>query len=258
MNLLDKTGLTYFWGKIKAKFLSLSGGTMTGTIVTPANNSKGIEPATDSYGRIGSGSKRYKEMNAIAFYGELHSYSSDEQDESTDVTPGVIMLDNQLIDRTMTIYPNDIVLSGTGSDTTWDGINTSLQGAIYAVNNKVDNKNTSAFFESFNNVTVRSSTITNFGSHRFAAGGWLIEYYVAFSSNASGLRRIMISNTSNGDVRDRFAQIMMNPISGTETRIKLVTIQSITKETTLYFNGVQNSGSNLTASAIGIKGVKLY
>lgn len=30
---LDKTGLTYFWSKIKAKFLLLSGGTVTGTLV---------------------------------------------------------------------------------------------------------------------------------------------------------------------------------------------------------------------------------
>lgn len=256
MNLLDKTGLTYFWGKIKAKFLSLSGGTMTGTIVTPANNSKGIEPATDSYGRIGSGSKRYKEMNALVFYGELHSK---EQNESTYVRPGVITLDNQSTDRTMSIYPNDIVLSGTGSDTTWDGTNTSLQDAIYAVNSKVDNKNADAFFDSYNNVTVKTATITNLGSHTFSAGTWLLEYYVAFSSNATGFRRIMISNTSTGDVRDRFAQMMMTAISGTETRIKVLTIQSISSNnTTLYFNGVQNSGSKLTASSIGVKGVKLY
>ena len=40
-----------------ANYLPLSGGTMTGTIVTPANDTKGIEPASNNYGQIGSDSK---------------------------------------------------------------------------------------------------------------------------------------------------------------------------------------------------------
>lgn len=40
-------------------YLPLSGGTMTGTIVTPANDNMGIEPATTNYGQIGSSSKYF-------------------------------------------------------------------------------------------------------------------------------------------------------------------------------------------------------
>ena len=39
--------------------LPLAGGTMTGTIVTPGDDSKGLEPATNNYGRIGSSDKYY-------------------------------------------------------------------------------------------------------------------------------------------------------------------------------------------------------
>jgi hypothetical protein len=50
--------------------LPLSGGTMTGTIVTPADDSKGIEPATDNWGRIGSPSKKFYRMYANTYYGD--------------------------------------------------------------------------------------------------------------------------------------------------------------------------------------------
>ena len=39
--------------------LPLAGGTMTGTIVTPGDDTKGLEPATNNYGRIGSSDKYY-------------------------------------------------------------------------------------------------------------------------------------------------------------------------------------------------------
>ena len=52
----DKTKLD---GIDTSKYLPLAGGTMTGTIVTPRDDTKGLEPATDNYGRIGSSSKRY-------------------------------------------------------------------------------------------------------------------------------------------------------------------------------------------------------
>ena len=49
--------------------LPLSGGTMTGTIVTPADDDKGIEPATNNYGQVGSSSKKFYRMYASTYYG---------------------------------------------------------------------------------------------------------------------------------------------------------------------------------------------
>ena len=41
-NFLDKTGLTYFWSKIKSMFLKLSGGTMTGQLKTSFKSSVAV------------------------------------------------------------------------------------------------------------------------------------------------------------------------------------------------------------------------
>lgn len=50
-------------------YLPLSGGTMTGTIVTPGHDSFGIEPATNNYGRIGDTSKYYYNSYITNMYG---------------------------------------------------------------------------------------------------------------------------------------------------------------------------------------------
>lgn len=52
--------------------LPLSGGTMTGTIVMPADDNLGIEPATNNYGHIGSSTKKFYKMYASTFYGNLY------------------------------------------------------------------------------------------------------------------------------------------------------------------------------------------
>lgn len=51
--------------------LPKSGGTMTGTIVMPGNDSLGIEPATNNYGYVGSSTKKFYKMYACTFYGDL-------------------------------------------------------------------------------------------------------------------------------------------------------------------------------------------
>ena len=59
MKVLNLEGLKYFWNKVNNKFLPLSGGTMTGTIITPASDSKGVEPSTANTGQLGSSSKHF-------------------------------------------------------------------------------------------------------------------------------------------------------------------------------------------------------
>lgn len=47
MSFLDETGLSYFWSKLKQKFLSLSGGTITGNLtVNGSVTSGGAEVVT--------------------------------------------------------------------------------------------------------------------------------------------------------------------------------------------------------------------
>jgi hypothetical protein len=45
---------------------------MTGSIITPADNSKGIIPNTNNYGQIGSSSKKFYRMYASTFNGNLN------------------------------------------------------------------------------------------------------------------------------------------------------------------------------------------
>jgi hypothetical protein len=56
---------------ISTTYLKLSGGTMTGSIITPKDDNKGIIPHTNNYGQIGSSDKKFFRMYATTFYGAL-------------------------------------------------------------------------------------------------------------------------------------------------------------------------------------------
>lgn len=52
-------------------YLPLSGGTMTGTIVTPGNDSVVIKPANNNYDQIGASDCKFWKIYATTFYGNL-------------------------------------------------------------------------------------------------------------------------------------------------------------------------------------------
>lgn len=64
-------GITCIKVPYKATILALplTGGTMTGTIVTPTNDNMGIEPATNNYGQVGSTSKHFYRAYINHYYG---------------------------------------------------------------------------------------------------------------------------------------------------------------------------------------------
>ena len=98
--------------------LSKTGGTMTGTIITPADDSKGIEPATGNYGYVGSSSKYFYNM-----------YSTNYSGCNLSLYPTLTSTTNS---KKLTISSSDIVLgkNGTATADTWDGTNISLKTAI--------------------------------------------------------------------------------------------------------------------------------
>ena len=63
-------------GKSFGSYLPLSGGTMTGSIITPDNDDMGIIPSTNNYGQIGSSTKKFYRMYATTFYGSLSGNAS--------------------------------------------------------------------------------------------------------------------------------------------------------------------------------------
>lgn len=94
----DTNGFGYsLWSKIitdqnfesfvSSKYLPLSGGTMTGSIITPANDSEGIWPATNNYGQIGSSDKKFFRMYATTFYGNLQGTVKGSYIELSSSTP---------------------------------------------------------------------------------------------------------------------------------------------------------------------------
>ena len=54
------------------RYLKLSGGTMTGTIITPGNDSVVIKPAKNNYDQIGGEGQVFYKIWATNFYGTLH------------------------------------------------------------------------------------------------------------------------------------------------------------------------------------------
>lgn len=61
---------------ISSTYLKLAGGTMTGTIVTPGNDSVVIRPAKNNYDQIGSSSYKFWQIYATTFYGTLSGNAS--------------------------------------------------------------------------------------------------------------------------------------------------------------------------------------
>lgn len=61
---------------ISSTYLPLSGGTMTGAIITPGNDSVVIRPAKNNYDQIGSSSYKFWQIYATTFYGTLSGNAS--------------------------------------------------------------------------------------------------------------------------------------------------------------------------------------
>ena len=72
-------------------YLPLSGGEMTGTIITPADDTKGIIPKTNNYGTIGTSSKKFYTIYASTLYGNLNwSYITDKPTIPSEVTESTV------------------------------------------------------------------------------------------------------------------------------------------------------------------------
>ena len=61
---------------ISSTYLKLAGGTMTGTIVTPGNDSVVIKPAKNNYDQIGASDYKFWKIFASTFYGNLSGTAS--------------------------------------------------------------------------------------------------------------------------------------------------------------------------------------
>lgn len=145
------------------------------------------------------------------------------------------------------VTTTDIGLMGT----TWDGSNSNLKSAITALANR--NWYTYVEFSDKNNVAA--NTVTNLGTWKPTVGGvYLIQYVARFSANASGYRKIYIaSSATTSDGLDRFARVSVQACNGDHTYIELVAIETLTANTTYYFNAIHNASAAVNISYPGLK-----
>lgn len=100
------------------------------------------------------------------------------------------------------------------------------------------------------------TTLTNTGS--LPAGQYLFCVDTSFSSNSSGYREAIItnSNTSTSAV-DRYSAITQPPAVGKATNFQFAVLMNISSATTFYLRVYQNSGSTLSVGG-GIRTIRLH
>ena len=195
--------------------LSLSGGTMTGDIITPGNDSYGVKPATTNYGRIGTLDKRFYEMYASYLY-------------ATNGTKHLKLSNTDLVYAAK---------SGTTADT-WDGTNTSLKTALGAKFNSAGGTISGAVSMS-NNLTVSGSGSFNTGTVRTNSGA--INFY---RNPSQDVMTSAIQDTVNG------LEIMIPTSRSTNIRVISSTgyINLLTKYGVGVYNEVGDGYKGITAS----------
>ena len=98
-----------------------------------------------------------------------------------------------------------------------------------------------------NAVSVASGTWTNTGSITLTKGTWIITAFAQFSTNTTGRRQALISETSASSTSVRGMMTdNQAPVDGAVTLCRFMDIYTVTSATkTLYLNSYQNSGSTM-------------
>ena len=174
--------------------LPLGGGTMTGSIITPGDDSMGIMPQTDNYGQIGSSDKKFYRMYATHFFGKatsanilaLHNSASTLSTEVSDWTGNISNVTyvwrQRWRDSNISTDTGDLVLAlragqyASGSTE----LCMAIDGDYYALGNKVLHAG------NWSSYCAAASHGTHVGSKYFTSG-----YESAFRTQMKG-------NSSNG------------------------------------------------------------
>lgn len=95
--------------------------------------------------------------------------------------------------------------------------------------------------------SVASGSTTNVTSVSLPAGTSLITLTARFGINATGIRRIILSNSSGGSAPNILYSDTRQALSGStyETTCRLTACRSVASDTTMYFNVYHNAGTAL-------------
>lgn len=107
---------------------------------------------------------------------------------------------------------------------------------------------------SSSSVSIATGTWTNLGSIAHVAGTYLVTAFYSASTNASGYRTLMLTNSATGSSPiTPQARARVAAASGTETSVLVSTIIEATAAGTWYMRAIQNSGATLTANVAEIR-----
>ena len=140
-------------------------------------------------------------------------------------------------------------------DTTTQFGEAYTQGAIEAVDTKVNGLVTGYEDLSGSAVSLANSTWTSVQTINVTAGIWLINYGVSFATNATGYRQIALTNSSTAPSVNRYMPSTM-AFSGAALNLITTTLYEASGAETLHVWAYQNSGAARNCWPF-IKAVKL-
>ena len=116
------------------------------------------------------------------------------------------------------------------------------QGAIEAVNTKVDGLNTDYVSESGGTVSVANNAWTSVQTFNVTTGLWLVTFGVSFNPNSTGYRQIALTDSNTAPSVNRYMP-SATPNSGVATNVIATEFYKASGSTTLHVWAYQNGGS---------------
>lgn len=199
---------------VRQNALPLSGGTMTGNIISNSNEMFVLRKENTGYGiQLWSGSS-YNSGASISLYGKDHANQGTFNIGAYNGT-------------------NYSILSGTATGTlTWGGNDITPQ--ILTSLNPDD-------------TDVPNNAVTTLTTFTLTKGNWLVHIDATFQSNATGYRRIGIATSGTAIGMGRHWYASQQAVNGITTAMSLTTFITVTGASqTFCFNAQQTSGTQLT------------
>lgn len=153
---------------ISSTYLKLAGGTMTGTIVTPGNDSVVIKPAKNNYDQIGASDCKFWKVFASTFYGNLSGTASTASTLTESVLETVDATDAFLAENTFqvakvaaaaTAINNDGMILSAGYSGGW-GAQIWLDDGSGAASMRIRNRSSATAWNAWRKVWLEGDSVT--------------------------------------------------------------------------------------------------
>ena len=218
-------------------YLKLSGGTLTGSIITSGsyNTTAGyyyVITDSASYWGYRFNSSAGKNRAAIALSGSNNFYFIQQNKNITADANNTGREDFEL----------PVPTSTTAVTKTYQILTTKITGTYTT--------------DLGTATTVANKAWTQIGSITLSEGTYIIHAHGAFPNNSTGYRAIALNTTTNAAQMDRFSLARQAPANGDTTELNFTKIQPVSESTTYYLNAYQTSGSSLSVTG-GLRAIRI-